>query len=114
MTHLICIVCPKGCHLNVDEKNGYTVTGNGCLHGAEYGKKELTNPTRIITSTVKIKGGCHRRCPVKTDKAIPKNMIFAVMKKLNGIELISPVKCGNIVIKDILGSGADLVVTKSM
>ena len=114
MTHLICIVCPKGCHLNVDEKNGYAVTGNSCPHGEEYGKKELTNPTRVITSTVKIKGGCHRRCPVKTDKAIPKRLIFDAMEKLNDIELISPVKSGDVVIHDILGTGANLVVTRDM
>ena len=48
MTDLICIVCPKGCHLKVDEENGYKVTGNGCPRGAAYGEKELVNPTRVI------------------------------------------------------------------
>ena len=66
MTDLICIVCPKGCHLHVDEENGYAVTGNSCPRGADYGKKELVNPTRVITSTVKITGGIHNRLPVKT------------------------------------------------
>lgn len=75
MTDLICIVCPKGCHLHVDEENGYAVTGNSCPRGADYGKKELVNPTRVITSTVKITGGIHHRLPVKTDRDIPKAMI---------------------------------------
>ena len=57
MKELICIVCPKGCHLRVDEDNGYAVTGNGCPRGAEYGKIELTHPTRVVTSTVKLPGG---------------------------------------------------------
>lgn len=48
MTELICIVCPKGCHLKVDEQNDYAVTGNGCKRGEAYGKKELTNPTRVV------------------------------------------------------------------
>ncbi len=56
MKELICIVCPKGCHLRVDEDNGYAVTGNGCPRGAEYGKIELTHPTRVVTSTVKCRG----------------------------------------------------------
>ncbi|NLJ30207.1 MAG: DUF1667 domain-containing protein [Clostridiales bacterium] len=114
MTHLICIICPKGCHLNVDEQNGYAVTGNGCPRGAEYGKKELTNPTRVLTSTVKIKGGLHRRCPVKTDRAIPKGLMFDAMKLLNGVELSAPVRRGDVVLADLLGTGANLVVTKSM
>ena len=61
MTELICIVCPQGCHLKVDEENGYEVKGNSCPRGAEYGKKELVNPTRVITTTVAIEGGIYRR-----------------------------------------------------
>ena len=57
MKELICIVCPKGCRLTVDEFNGYKVTGNACQRGAAYGYKELTNPTRVLTTTVKIQGG---------------------------------------------------------
>jgi CxxC motif-containing protein len=98
----------------VDEENGYKVTGNGCPHGAEYGKKELTNPTRVLTSTVKITGASHRRCPVKTDRAIPKGLMFKAMKQLNHIGLSSPVKRGDIVIADLLGTGANLIATKDM
>lgn len=114
MTQLICIVCPKGCHLNVDEENGYAVTGNGCPRGEAYGRTELTHPTRVVTSTVKIKGGIHRRCPVKTDRAIPKGLIFKVMELLNGVQLTSPVKRGGVVIENILDTGANLIVTKDM
>ena len=59
---LICICCPKGCHLRVDTANDYAVTGNACPNGAAYGKEELTHPTRIITSTVRITGGLYPRC----------------------------------------------------
>ena len=79
MKELICIVCPKGCHLKVDEENGYAVTGNGCPRGAEYGKAELVNPTRVVTSTVRCIGGGHPRCPVKTDRAIPRELLFEAM-----------------------------------
>lgn len=114
MKQLICIVCPKGCHLNVDEENGFKVTGNGCARGAEYGKKELTHPTRVITSTVRIAGAVHSRCPVKTDRDIPKELIFQAMKLLDGVELHSPVQRGDIVLENILGTGANFVVTKNL
>lgn len=114
MTHLICIVCPKGCHLNVDEENGYRVTGNGCPHGAEYGKEELVSPTRVLTSTVRISGASHRRCPVKTDRPIPKGKLFEAMAQLNRIELTAPVHRGDIAQADLLGTGANLIVTKDM
>ena len=76
---LICICCPKGCHLRVDTANDYAVTGNACPNGAAYGKEELTHPTRIITSTVRITGGLYPRCPVKTAQAVPKETMFSVM-----------------------------------
>lgn len=114
MTELICIVCPKGCHLKVDEENGYQVTGNSCPRGADYGKKELTNPTRVITSTVKIIGGAHRRLPVKTDKDISKALIFKAVRLLDDVEVVSPVKTGDIVLKDILGTDVNFVATRDM
>ena len=72
MKEVICTCCPKGCHLQVDEANDYKVTGNGCPNGIAYGKEELTHPTRIITSTVRVEGGLYPRCPVKTAQAVPK------------------------------------------
>ena len=85
MTDLICIVCPKGCHLIVDEENGYKVTGNGCPRGAAYGEKELVNPTRVITSTVRVEAKTARRVPVKTASDIPKGKIYDIMKELDKV-----------------------------
>jgi len=114
MTNVICIVCPKGCHLSVDENNDYEVTGFGCERGIAYGKKELTHPTRVITSTVKIGGGIHHRCPVKTASDIPKEMIKDAMALLNKVELTAPAKVGDVVIPDICGTGVPWVVTRNM
>ena len=86
MRELICITCPKGCYLKVDEENDYKVTGNGCPRGAIYGKKECTHPTRVVTSTVKIVGAEIERLSVKTNGDIPKEKIFDVMKELNHVE----------------------------
>ncbi|MEG2288112.1 MAG: DUF1667 domain-containing protein [Ruthenibacterium sp.] len=113
MTELICIVCPKGCHLHVDEQNGYTVTGNACARGAEYGHVELTAPTRVITSTVAVTGGAHPRCSVKTDKPIPKHLIFDAMQTLDGLVLTAPVALGQVVVKNVCGTDASFVTTRS-
>lgn len=114
MKELICIVCPKGCHLKVDEDNGYTVTGNGCPRGAEYGRTELTNPTRVVTSTVRCTGGSYPRCPVKTSGAIPKDKIFEVMAALDQVELTAPVALGQVVIEDVCGTGISVVTARAM
>lgn len=114
MKNIICINCPKGCHLNVDESNDYSVTGAGCERGVEYGKKELTAPTRTITSTVKILGAAYPRCPVRTNAPIPKNMIQDIMKELDRVELVSPVNIGDIAIANVLHTGVDIIVTRKL
>ncbi len=114
MKELICIVCPKGCRLQVDDQNNYTVRGNQCERGALYGKNEVLNPVRTLTSTVKIQGALYSRCPVKTDKPIRKDDLMRVMKALNSVTITSPVHVGDVVIQNAAESGADIVVTKSM
>ena len=114
MKELICIVCPQGCHLKVDEENGCSVTGNSCPRGAEYGKMELTHPTRVVTSTVRCQGGLYPRCPVKTDRAIPKEKMFEVMRALEDITLTAPVQVGQIIIENVCGAGANVVATREL
>lgn len=114
MTELICIVCPKGCHLKVDPENDFAVTGHGCQRGIAYGKDELQNPVRVITSTVAIHGAAHRRCPVKTDGPIPKALISEAMKALDNCQLQAPVKSGQIVAPNLCGTGVNFVATRDM
>lgn len=111
MKELICIGCPKGCHLKVDEENGYKVTGNSCSIGAEYGYTELTNPQRVLTSTVETDRG---RIPVKTNKPIAKKLLFEAMEEIRKTKVSAPVHSGDIIIADFMGSGADLIATKGV
>ena len=112
MTKIICTVCPKGCHMNIDDN--LTVTGHQCSRGEMYGKNELQNPVRVITSTVKIKNAIHRRCPVKTAEPIPKQLVPEAMCLLNNVELTAPVKIGQVVIPNICGTGIPFVTSRSM
>jgi len=115
---MVCIVCPVGCHMQIIEdkesETGYLVTGAGCKRGPIYGVKELSNPTRLLTSTVKINGGILPRIPVRTDIEIPKDMIFEVMEVINSIELTAPVKMGQILAENILGLGVNIISSKSV
>lgn len=114
MKELICIVCPQGCHLKVDEENGFAVTGNSCPRGAEYGRMEMTHPTRVVTSTVKCTGGLYPRCPVKTDRPVPKELIRDVMAALDGAVLTAPVEVGQVVVENVCGTGANVVATRDL
>lgn len=114
MKELICITCPKGCHLKVDDAGNVSVGGTGCQKGVDYAKKEMTNPTRVITSTVHIVGAAIDRLPVKTDRDIPKGAIFAAMKLLDGLIVHAPIRVGDVIVPDILGTGANWVATRTL
>ena len=109
---LICIVCPKGCRLIVAGEENLSVTGNSCPKGAEYGVKEVTMPMRVVTSTVKIEGSIHPTLPVKTNGDIPKQLIPECMAEINSITVHAPVKMGDILVRDILGTGVALVASR--
>lgn len=116
--NLTCIACPLGCSLEVETVlNGitsYNVSGNKCPRGVDYAIKEMTNPTRMVTTTVKIKDGLLPRIPVRTSKPIPKEMIFKCMEVLNDVEISAPVKAGEVIVKNILDLNVDIISSRSM
>lgn len=118
MREVICIICPKGCHLKIEEnpaaESGYSVSGATCERGIEYGINEVTNPVRVLTSTVKVEGADLVRCPVRTDGSVPKGKIFECMDQINDVTLHAPVKVGDVVIEDIAGTGVALIATRDV
>ena len=114
--NLICIGCPLGCPLTV-EMEGKEVksgTGNTCPRGVAYAQKELTNPTRIVTSTVRVAGGKLAMVSVKTESDIPKGKIFDCVKVLKDVELTAPVKIGDVVLENVAGTGVNVIATKNV
>ena len=112
---LTCIRCPMGCQLTVTvDGDNVTVTGNTCPRGAEYGKNEVTNPLRTVTSSVRVTGGELPLVSVKTAGEIPKGKIFDVMDDIRRAEVAAPVKIGDVVIADAAGTGVPVVATKNI
>ena len=116
---MICIVCPKSCILRVDASARDAVThadvsGNKCKRGAVYAVNECTNPVRTLTTTVKVDGGSLPLAPVKSSKPLPKGMLFDYMKVINACTATAPLKVGDIIIKDILGTGTDIISTSNI
>ena len=114
MKNLICIVCPRGCRLAVDEENGCAVSGNQCQRGAEYGKNEILNPVRTLTTTVRIESKIMKLCPVRTEKPIPNANMFDAVKALNAISLKAPVQTGDVAFENILSTGVNVIVTRDI
>ena len=112
---LVCINCPRGCHLDVENNNGeIKVTGNFCPRGEKYALNEITNPTRVITSTVKVNNRTDTVVSVKTNIAVSKKMIFEFMNIINTLSVDAPCHIGDVVMKNVLGTGADIIITKEI
>ena len=110
---LTCIVCPKGCQLKVEleGKKVLSVSGHTCKRGAVYAETECTAPTRVVTSTVCVEGG--GVVPVKTNGAIPKELMFECVKLINSSCVPADAPIGTVVIADLLGTGIDVITTRN-
>ena len=116
---LTCINCPLGCRIEVmmNEAGGIElVTGNSCHRGDIYARKEVTAPTRIVTSSVRVYGSRdgERMVPVKTASDVPKGKIMDVIRDLAGVSVPCPVRIGDVLMKDIAGTGVDMIATKNV
>ena len=114
--NLICIGCPLGCPLTVEMEGSEVkaVSGNNCPRGDAYARKELTNPTRIVTSTVRVAGGRLAMVSVKTASDIPKGKIFDCVKALKDVEVKAPVKIGDVIVENVAGTGVNIIATKNV
>ena len=112
MKEFICIECPKGCRLKVDDD--MNVTGNTCIRGKTYAINELTCPKRVITSTVVIKSKLVSRMPVMTENEVPKEKMFDIVRALDNVRLQAPVKCRDVVIENVCDTGVNIIATRTI
>ena len=116
-TTYLCIGCPLGCRLEVDEgEKGeiVEVRGFSCKRGKEYAVQEHTDPRRTLTTTVAIDGAIVARLPVKSSQAIPKGRVQAACTALHAVRVSAPVRLGDVIVADILDTGADIVATRDV
>ena len=109
--NLTCIVCPRGCALEVtlsEVGEVLSVEGNACKRGSEYALAECTHPTRTVTSTVRCLGGV---VAVKTAAVVPKEKIFEVMKQINAVRADRALKIGEVVIENVADTGVAVIAT---
>lgn len=113
---LVCIVCPLGCMITVtlEGEEILKVKGNTCKRGEDYARKECLHPARTVTSTVRVSGGEIPMVSVKTSQEIPKEKTGLCMKELKGIEVPAPVAPGDVIVRKIAGTNADIIATKQV
>ena len=112
MREFICIECPKGCHLKVDD--ALNVTGNTCPRGLKYAINEITCPKRVITSTVVIKSKLVSRLPVMSENELPKEKMFDVVNEIAKVRLEAPVKCRDVIIENVCDTGVNIIATRTI
>ncbi len=115
MDKVICITCPKGCTLDVTREGETIVSINGgCKRGHEYVRSEVTDPRRMVATTVRIRGGTHPLLPVYTSAAFPKPRIPELLAEIRKAEIEAPIRMDEVVIRDVLGTGIDILASRDM
>jgi len=112
---LICIVCPKGCHIQVIGNDESPVChGHACPRGEAYALQEIRSPKRMLTTTVTIRNALHPRCPVISSQPIPKEKMMEMLKILSKIEVEAPVKLDQVIVENILNTGIDILASRTL
>ena len=114
--HFVCVVCPIGCEIDVVHDGGRIISmeGNRCEQSDEFVRQELIEPMRILTTTVRIQGSRWAVIPVRTDKSVPKRLFPSMMRQLRRIKVQTPVNMLDVVVRDVLGTGANIIATRNM
>ncbi|HRW24392.1 MAG TPA: DUF1667 domain-containing protein [Spirochaetia bacterium] len=112
---LTCIECPRGCRLSVEVDGGRAaVSGNACPKGAVWGAQEAVAPMRTLTTTVAVEGSTRKRLPVRTDGTLPLGRLLDAMEAIDPVVVRPPVRRGDVLARDLLGLGVDLVATDDL
>jgi CxxC motif-containing protein len=113
---MICITCPMGCTVKYtyDGETLLHVDGNTCNRGVKYVESELTDPRRMVATTVRVKDGMHPLVPVYTAQPFPKPKIFELLQVIRKLEIPAPIALQQVVLANALGTGIDVITSRSM
>ncbi len=116
VTKMICITCPMGCSLEVTHEGETVVNIDGatCKRAETYVKEELTDPRRMVATTVRVKGGIHPLVPVRTAAPVPKGRIFDLLQALREVELEAPVKVDEVVLDNVVDTDVAVLASRDL
>ncbi len=114
---ITCIACPNGCDIRVifdEDGNIAKLEGHKCKNGIAYAEAEVTRPERILTSSIAVLGGDFKLVSVKTASPIPKDMLRDAVGEIAKVKVHAPVKVGDVLMENIMGTGVDIVATSNV
>lgn len=109
---LTCIVCPSGCRIRVEENGG--ISGYQCKRGLEHARNEVSNPMRMLTSTVAVTGADFNLLPVISSAEVPKKMLRLCLQAVYGLRVQAPIRAGSVIVRDICGTGVDILAARTV
>ena len=112
---MTCIMCPVGCELTVEQtSDGVCVSGNRCVKGIEFATEELLDPKRNLATSLPINGALFKMVSVRLNRRVSRKMLDAVLAEIRQLRPTPPVHRGDVLIKDVLGTGADVIATRTV
>jgi CxxC motif-containing protein len=114
--HFICVTCPVGCDIEAVVQDGQLLKAEGqaCKRGVAFVQEELTNPRRMFTSTVRVRGGSLPLAPVRSSQALPKQLLLPTAALLRGLELQAPISQHQMIVHNVLDTGIDIIATRDI
>jgi CxxC motif-containing protein len=113
-----CIVCPEGCPMlaeyEADSKKIISLEGHNCKRGIKFAEAEIINPLRLLTTTVSIDSAISQRLPVRSNLPAPKDKIIPMVKAVKQVRVKAPIKMGETIMKDIFGTGVDIISSSTV
>jgi len=90
------------------------IANHQCKRGREYAEQEYKSPQRVLTATVRTDGSIRPLLPVRTNKAIPKDMLIDCMSVLADVRVKPVLTIGEVIIQNIIGTGANVVCSDEL
>lgn len=113
-TEVVCVVCPLGCHITLTGEDGQKAEGARCSKGIDYARQELRDPMRVLTTTVRVRGGTLPLLPVRSQEPVPLRKIAECMLALREVEAVAPIRMGQVILDNVAGTGVKVVASRSL
>lgn len=116
LDRLTCVLCPVGCELTVDKDAAgeIQITGNQCDKGVPFALEEVLHPQRNLATSVPVHGAAARMVSVRLSRPVPREMLFLILAEIAKLRPEAPIGRGQVLIADVLGTGADVIATRTV
>ncbi len=112
----ICVTCPVGCSIEalVEGQELIEMRGQACGRGEHFVQEELTDPRRMLTTTVRVRGGTLPLVPVRSSAPLPQHLLMEVARALRQVELEAPVQEHQVVLENVFDTQVDIVTSRPL